>query len=566
MRWVRVGFVLAGLFITAVGFIPTAAGASTIKFGVSGLELCGSLPQYQCDLGPIREHFIDYANVCSDDDCYFVSAADWEKVAAGVTPTLATLDGEYKAAGQSFSGGLSAPDLWTYWKTSGIDGFYLRSETSIGKNSSAVENAVKAHRALIVEDMTTRPSFIGTTSFKAGAAIMIVDGYTPKGPLVVFQAKTMQMTWAQWDTQVRLVWALSVAKTPPQGTAPQPPTETTSSPTATLSLSSNNLTSAGGIVTLTYSSENATSCTLTSAPAIWTSATEPASCNGTYEYSVPAAATAQEWTFTFTASNAADQSAVSTQTLVEAAPAAPTPQFDNPSPNWSGYVIPSSSAPVTGVSGDWTVPTLNCSDTPSGDVAAWVGIGGEQWATGGTSGALLQTGIDSECVEGAQQNNAWWEEVPATPNDETTFRNFPVSPGDEIEASVFETTTGAWQTDVSDVNTGLTAAMITGDVWGVGETSSDEIEDQGSSANYHYYGAYTAEWIVEDPEESSADPGNPYLPFANFGSITFSNTKSSFTSWSLTPDEEWGIVQDGVTMAAPTSTSTDGFTVTYTGP
>ena len=64
-------------------------------------------------------------------------------------------------------------------------------------------------------------------------------------------------------------------------------------------------------------------------------------------------------------------------------------------------------------------------------------------------------------------------------------------------------------------------------------------DDQGSTVNYHYSGAYTAEWIVEDPEEGSANAGGALYPFANFGSVTFSNMKSSFTSWSLTPDEEW---------------------------
>jgi hypothetical protein len=514
----------------------------------------------------VREHFIDYGNVCSDDDCFFVSAADWEKVAAGVTPTLTTLDLDYKAAGQTFAGGLSAPDLWTYWKTSGIDGFYLSSFTTESKNSSAVENAVKAHRALIVQDVTAKSSVMGTATVDAGTAIMIVDGYTPKGPLVVYRAKTIQMTWAQWNAQIRSVWEVNVSATqPPQGTTTTPPTPTTN-PTATLALSSNSLTSAGGTVTLTYSSQNATSCSLTSSPSIWATATEPASCNGTYSYVVTPSTTAQEWTFTFTASNSSGVSATQTQTLVEAAPAATTPQFDNSSTNWSGYVVPSSSALVTGVSGDWTVPFLNCSVTPDGNVATWVGIGGQEWATGGSSGALLQTGVSSECVDGAQQNTAWWEIVPATPNDGTNFANFPVSSGNEIEASVFETTTGAWQTEVTDVNTGLTAAMITGDAWGVGETGSGTFEDQGSTVNYHYSGAYTAEWIVEDPEEGSANPGGTYFPFADFGSVTFTDMESSLSSWYLTPSEEWGIVQNGVTLAAPTTTSSDGFTDTYTGP
>ena len=244
--------------------------------------------------------------------------------------------------------------------------------------------------------------------------------------------------------------------------------------------------------------------------------------------------------------------------------AVPTAQFTNTSVNWSGYVVPSSSALITDAQGDWTVPTVNCSDTPEGQVSIWIGIGGEQWSTGGDSGSLLQTGININCVDGFQDDVAWWEVVPATPNNEQDFTSFPVSPGDQIEASVYETTTGAWQTEVSDVNTGLSAYMITGESWGVGPTSSGDFAIQGSAAEISYGGGYTAEWIVEDPG-IAATPGT-YFPFANFGSVTFSNLESSFDSWSLSPSEEWGIVQGGVTLAAPTNTTSDGFTVTYTGP
>lgn len=231
----------------------------------------------------------------------------------------------------------------------------------------------------------------------------------------------------------------------------------------------------------------------------------------------------------------------------------------NKSSNWSGYVVPSSSALITDAQGDWTVPTLNCVDTPSGQTAIWVGIGG----VGGSSGSLLQTGINSSCVDGVQQDTGWWELYPSTPNYAQNFMSFPVSPGDEIQASVYQTTSGVWATEVSDVNTGLSGYMVTGGSWGVGQTSSGTFSTQGLAAGISYAGGYTAEWIVEDATNSSTQA---YYPFANFGSVTFTNLKSSFTSWSLTPSETWAIVQSGVTLATPTATSTDGFTVGYTGP
>ncbi|MGC2150397.1 MAG: hypothetical protein WA618_00025 [Terriglobales bacterium] len=40
----------------------------------------------------------------------------------------------------------------------------------------------------------------------------------------------------------------------------------------------------------------------------------------------------------------------------------------------------------------------------------------------------------------------------------------------------------------------------------------------------------------------------------------------SFSSWSLTPDEEWDVVQNGMTLSAPSNSTQEGFTDTHTGP
>jgi len=133
-----------------------------------------------------------------------------------------------------------------------------------------------------------------------------------------------------------------------------------------------------------------------------------------------------------------------------------------------------------------------------------------------------------------------------------------------MEAIVTENSNGSWETALSDLTTGLSGYMITGEGWGVSETGASSFSEQGSTAALSYSGGYTAEWIVEDPGVINEAPGN-VQPFANFGSVTFSDMRASFSSWSLTPTEEWRIVQNGVTLAAPTNTTSDGFTVTYTG-
>jgi hypothetical protein len=551
MKRVVIALSILPLALLLSFLFDSVAAAST---AIPGLAVCTSGPS--CHYGPVHASYPNYKNVCSLDNCTFISAANWEQVVTGLSPSPSALVVAYNAAHQTFYGGLSLLDLWSFWMSSGIDGIYLTAETSYRVDRADVQSAVLDYRALVVVVTTTKPSYIGTNKFGSGTSILIVDGFTPKGPLVVFQGHTLQMTWAQWRAQVQSMWGVAFSRTPPTPVAP-----TSIAPTANFSLSSSSVLATGGTITLSYTSQNATSCTLSSSPTVWTTSTVQAQCSGSYQYVVSSSTTQRQWSFTFTASNSSNQSATSTQTLTQEASTLPA---DNPSSNWSGYVVPSSLALITDAQGQFSVPVLDCADTPNADSSIWIGIGGEQWSTGGSSGSLLQTGINADCVGGIQGNTAWWEVVPATPNFEQTFTGFPVSAGDVIQDDVSENSDGTWQTELDDLNTGLSAVMVTGESWGVSVTAQAlSWTPQGSAANISYAGAYTAEWIVEDDTNSSTLGLNP---FANFGSVTFIDLRSSFTSWSLTQNETWAIVQNGQVLSTPSSSSTDGFTVSYEGP
>jgi hypothetical protein len=122
---------------------------------------------------------------------------------------------------------------------------------------------------------------------------------------------------------------------------------------------------------------------------------------------------------------------------------------------------------------------------------------------------------------------------------------------------------GAWETIVTNNITGLARVMITGEGYGVQPITSSSFTPQGSTAGLSYSGGYSAEWIVEDPTNVTTQSLDP---LANFGSVTFTDLRASLSSWTLSPDEECGIVQNGVTLATPTPATADGFTDTYTGP
>lgn len=226
------------------------------------------------------------------------------------------------------------------------------------------------------------------------------------------------------------------------------------------------------------------------------------------------------------------------------------------SPNWSGYVLPST-ATFTEVAGTFTVPTLNCTVTPDGGIFTWVGIGGY-----GSSGTLLQTGVESDCVSGTQENTAWWEMFTSESNKSVDFHNFSVSVGDSITASVYQDSNGAWWTRLDDTTTGMSGWMQIGGHWGVGTDASDYFYYQGSSALLSYSGAYTAEWIVEDYTEPDSAT---MIPFADFGTVNFTGLQTSLSPWHLTANEGIAIAQNGVVLSTPSLPSSDGFSVSYVG-
>jgi hypothetical protein len=245
-------------------------------------------------------------------------------------------------------------------------------------------------------------------------------------------------------------------------------------------------------------------------------------------------------------------------------PAPPGASDLTESSNWSGYVIPSSSARVDSVSGEWTVPTLNCTDTPNASVSEWVGLGGVSWPGGGSSGALLQTGTEDRCDNGVQHDDAWWELYPSNPNESIVFQNFIVQSGDEINADVHETANGRWTTKVDDTTAGTSGIMVTGGEFGTAldRAGPHQFSEQGSSAELSYGGAYSAEWIVEDSGASAA----ALVPFANYGSISFTNLWTGLASWALTAAEGVQLVQHGVALSTPGAPAINAFDVRYTGP
>lgn len=538
---------------TSVGILslPNASFASTdaslvASHAVPGLKHCTE--SRSCDIKNANLHFVNYSSVCSYSDCNFVAAANWERVALRIEPNAILIKSDYQAAHQTFNGGLHMPDLWTFWKKSGIDGAYATKVSVWGHTQGAVQNGILDFGSLISQLNIAVNSSLSRSFSIRGTVLVTTDGFDPTGPLIVFDAKTMQATWSQWKSAVRAVWSVSTSFDPPQ---PPPTTTTTTTvvPTATVTFSAN-----GGTGLMANETED-----INSATALTLNAFSYAG------FSFSAWNTAPNGQGTSYANGATYSFATNVTLYAQWTSNSPPPFAGMTSTNWSGYVLPNN-AILTETSGEWNVPTLNCTDTANANSSTWVGIGGFGWSTGGDSGSLLQTGTDDACVNGVQQDSGWWELYPSTPNHSEPFSDFPVSPGNSIEAFVYQETDGAWVTLLNNLSTGLSAVMVTGEGWGVAPTPASgpiSFTYQGMTTGLTYSGGYTAEWIVEDNTNALT---NTYNPFANYGSVTFSDITTDLSPWYLTPSDAIEIVQNGVTLSVPSTIVNGGFTVNYMGP
>ena len=153
--------------------------------------------------------------------------------------------------------------------------------------------------------------------------------------------------------------------------------------------------------------------------------------------------------------------------------------------NWAGLI--DTGAQFTGVSAQWVVPQVQPSSINESS-ATWLGI------DGATNTSLIQTGTTQDSSSNGTTYFAWYEILPAPA---TAIGG--VLPGDEMQATVDETSAGIWTISIADVTS-----------------------NQGFSQAFSYSGpGASAEWIEEAPTDSS---GN-VAPLADFGTAEFDNLK-----------------------------------------
>ncbi|EPT03236.1 hypothetical protein FOMPIDRAFT_1022551 [Fomitopsis schrenkii] len=203
------------------------------------------------------------------------------------------------------------------------------------------------------------------------------------------------------------------------------------------------------------------------------------------------------------------------------------------SSNWAGAVLSTSAGTWKSVTGTFTVPTPK---TPSGgsgsySASAWVGIDGDT-----CDSAILQTGVDFTIDSGSVSYDAWYEWYPDYAYD---FSGISFSAGDSVEVTVTATSTKAGTAKIENLTTGKTVSKSI--------TSSSALCEQD------------AEWIVEDFEEDGS-----LVPFANFGTVTFSSASAGKSSGSSGPSGATIIdIEQNSKVLTSVSTTSNSVTVSY---
>lgn len=168
-----------------------------------------------CNLNPVIQKFPTHGNVVPEalGDCTFAAVADWEEVEFGFTPDPKEIRSEFNTSAGKLADGFSNDQLFSYWHNSGIAGLYLQSHVNLPIDPESVKNAIDSAniKAVIAQlHFDSGDNFAGYQLGSGGYHWIVVDGYTPTGPVVVTWGQTLQMTWQQWNIEALNMWSLSI--------------------------------------------------------------------------------------------------------------------------------------------------------------------------------------------------------------------------------------------------------------------------------------------------------------------------------------------------------------------
>jgi hypothetical protein len=171
--------------------------------------------------------------------------------------------------------------------------------------------------------------------------------------------------------------------------------------------------------------------------------------------------------------------------------------------NWAGYlaVQSGSTTSFTNSQTEFSVPSVNCTTTPTGYVGDWAGLGGFY-----QSSTVQAAGVTAQCSGGTASYDAWWETYPQPQTEE-----FSVNPGDSISVKV------TWD-DTSDVHSGQYQFVLddetTGQSFSLWESCAASPCENTS-----------AEVMSSAPSSAASTADTDVLPLADYAAANFEGSR-----------------------------------------
>ena len=187
---------------TNVTGVPTAANTGAIYTCVND--------GVTCDVPDANQTFQSYGNSLGGlGDCTFAAAANWEQLTLGVAPNSTTVQSQFLKAGGSLVTGLSPSGLFNYWENSGIAGTHIKSVNLMGTDQITVESEFQNIGPMLASLTLIPGQAIAGESTSGGGHMVVVDGYTPQGPVIISWGQELQMTWQQWELEAVGLWGIN---------------------------------------------------------------------------------------------------------------------------------------------------------------------------------------------------------------------------------------------------------------------------------------------------------------------------------------------------------------------
>ena len=162
-----------------------------------------------CDVPSTTQTFETFGNAVGGlGDCTFAAAADWEQLTLGINPNPATVQEQFVNAGGSLQTGLAPSALFNYWEHSGIAVARIKSVALMGTDQLTVQTEFENIGPMLASLTLIPGQAIAGESTSGGGHMVVVDGYTPQGPVIVTWGQELQMTWQQWELEAVGLWSI----------------------------------------------------------------------------------------------------------------------------------------------------------------------------------------------------------------------------------------------------------------------------------------------------------------------------------------------------------------------